>query len=405
MIRKILLEHSQNEYGVPFFTPEEWQSFCIEHQTEGESKSGIDKILPEFQKIINEQSSSLPIRNITQDEMIKSFHSLCLYNPSSAIIPFTPEEISDKFEDNNYRISRLIKCHSAYNAASNYFQIQNRYKCGHHTVQSSKDRWFSDDYNTLKKLLVYLWRSPKDPLDISKYMAMFRLNGYVATQFKPTVAKFVYETYNAKNIIDMSCGWGDRLVAFYASNNTKRYIGCDPSTDVYETYKTQCLFYEDLLNVGLFPTEVQFNEHDDWFEVIGNKHVIIFNRPAEDIDWVQVSGKERNDLMFSSPPYFATERYGENEKLVDNQSWKRYTEYQEWRNNFLFKVIDNISDCTDIVLINIVDSVINNERQRIVEDIIHKYDVTEIDGMVLKRRPSKSQQRIKHFIEPILRIK
>ena len=39
----------------------------------------------------------------------------------------------------------------------------------------------------------------------------FRLGTYIATQFKPVVAKAIYQMTNAKRVLDTSCGWGDRL--------------------------------------------------------------------------------------------------------------------------------------------------------------------------------------------------
>ena len=51
---------------------------------------------------------------------------------------------------------------------------------------------------------------------------------------------------NANKVLDTSCGWGDRLCGFYASN-AKEYIGCDPNPNTYERYKKQCIEYERLL--------------------------------------------------------------------------------------------------------------------------------------------------------------
>ena len=42
------------------------------------------------------------------------------------------------------------------------------------------------------------------------YLSAFRLGTYIATQFKPIVAKTVYEMTDAKRVLDTSCG-SDRL--------------------------------------------------------------------------------------------------------------------------------------------------------------------------------------------------
>ena len=48
------------------------------------------------------------------------------------------------------------------------------------------------------------------------YIMSFRLGTYIATQFKPIVAKTIYDMTDAKTVLDTSMGWGDRLTGFFA---------------------------------------------------------------------------------------------------------------------------------------------------------------------------------------------
>ena len=57
------------------------------------------------------------------------------------------------------------------------------------------------------------------------YRMAFRLGAYIATQFKPVVAKAIYDMTDARTVLDTSCGWGDRLAGFYTSN-AEEYYGC-----------------------------------------------------------------------------------------------------------------------------------------------------------------------------------
>jgi predicted RNA methylase len=91
-----------------------------------------------------------------------------------------------------------------------------------------------------------LWRLGNKELSIGSYITAFRLSAYIATQFKPQVAKFFYEITNAKTVFDSSCGWGDRLAGFYCSS-AKEYYGTDPNDQTFEIYKKQCIEYETLL--------------------------------------------------------------------------------------------------------------------------------------------------------------
>ena len=111
----------------------------------------------------------------------------------------------------------------------------------------------------------------------------FRLGTYIATQFKPIVAKTIYDMTDAKTVLDTSMGWGDRLTGFFASNAT-HYIGCDPNPNTFKRYKDMIEF---------------------WNSLTGNKKTTqIYNCGAEDLPWDEIKNV---DCAFTSPPYFSTE--------------------------------------------------------------------------------------------------
>ena len=147
----------------------------------------------------------------------------------------------------------------------------------------------------------------------------------------------------------------------------------------------------------MFPVEFKFTDHGDWFECIGNKRVRIYNRPAEDIDWSTVAD-EKHDLMFTSPPYFGIEKYAEGQVDEDNQSWKRYNEYDAWRDNFFYPVMDQMKDVCDKVMINIVDPVVKGKRYPIEQDINNRYGISDIVGMKMSRRPITRKDKEDPFI-------
>ena len=45
---------------------------------------------------------------------------------------------------------------------------------------------------------------------------------------------------NAKRVLDTSCGWGDRLAGFFASDAEEYYI-CDPNPNTYARYMNRYL--------------------------------------------------------------------------------------------------------------------------------------------------------------------
>ena len=138
---------------------------------------------------------------------------------------------------------------------------------------------------------------------------------YTGTQsvsnFRPTAAKLIYEKFGGDGTIwDMSCGWGGRLLGFLASSNTKHYIGTEPSSKTYD---------------GLMEMKKDFS-------YLG-KQVDIYKLGSE----VYVPEKESLDLCFTSPPYFDTEKYS-NE---NTQSYKKFPTKDKWVDGFLRKTIDN----------------------------------------------------------------
>ena len=136
---------------------------------------------------------------------------------------------------------------------------------------------------------------------------------YTGTQavsnFRPTAAKLIYEKFGGDTIWDMSCGWGGRLIGFLASSRPK-YIGTEPSSKTFE---------------GLKKIKKDFNYL--------TKTVELHKLGSE----VFKPKKESLDLCFTSPPYFDTEKYSDEE----TQSFKKYPTKDEWINGFLRKTIEN----------------------------------------------------------------
>ena len=137
---------------------------------------------------------------------------------------------------------------------------------------------------------------------------------YTGTQsvsnFRPTAAKLIYEKFGGEVVWDMSCGWGGRLLGFLTAQNTKQYIGTEPSTKTYN---------------GL----VKMSKDFDYI----NKKVNIYKQGSEEFK----PKKESLDLCFTSPPYFDTEKYSEE----STQSYKKFPTKDEWVNGFLRRTIQN----------------------------------------------------------------
>lgn len=127
------------------------------------------------------------------------------------------------------------------------------------------------------------------------------------TQFKPTVAKAVYELFGATRVLDFSAGWGDRLLGALAVPEIKKYHAYDPN-----------------------PALIQ--GHAAILKRWGKKRNFkIVCEPAETV--AKFGGKF--DLVFTSPPFFDVERY----TMAPGQSIQGRHSLDAWLTEFLFPVL------------------------------------------------------------------
>jgi len=203
------------------------------------------------------------------------------------------------------------------NKASNYFQQENRWSVDGSVSPGPKRTWGNQKFMTSLMGSAYSLKLPK--IDRSALRVMIGLRKYICSQFKPNVAKALYDYYDAKNILDFSMGWGDRLAGFYASQNTELYVGLDPRKENHPIYNQQAEYY---------------NSHLTMFET--QKKTEFHCSPAEEFNFDQY--KDTFDIIFTSPPYFNVERYGHD----DTQSWVRYKDIDGWNTQFLQKSLDSM---------------------------------------------------------------
>jgi len=124
------------------------------------------------------------------------------------------------------------------------------------------------------------------------------------TQFKSSLAVSVLGLLQTKRVLDISAGWGDRLLAALAMD-LERYVGADPNT---------------ALKPGHEAMLKRFAQDKDRFKVI--------YAPFEDADL----GLEMFDTIFTSPPFFNFEVYSN----LPGQSVQNFKDQLSWTVDFLF---------------------------------------------------------------------
>ena len=280
-------------------------------------------ILDTYEKddVIEELSKALhtypcPIPEITEKETLKSLNKLKGVKWPDLLIDgkwFPRNERETKYE----LTPKYFKRDNKGNNASNPFHIETRWKVDWTRMPSGWKTWQTVKgiktivraYYTLDKVLL--------KVDLQSIRMATTLRKYVASQFKPSIAKAFYDYFGSVNVLDFSAGWGDRLAGFYCGETTSHYVGLDPNTLNHPNYQRQVEFYK---------------KHQTFFEE--EKYVDMFCCPAEDFTDYDLYN-DYFDTIFTSPPYFDVEKYSDE----DTQSYKRYKTIDSWNENFLHETL------------------------------------------------------------------
>jgi hypothetical protein len=107
-------------------------------------------------------------------------------------------------------------------------------------------------------------------------------------------------------LFDPCAGWGGRMLGTVSTG--WKYIGCEPNKETYD----------NLCNIVNF---------------LGiEKHVTLYNIPAEDMDHIDTC-----DIVMTSPPYFDLEIYSNDQQ---NQSYHKFDSYDSWKSNWLQPLVE-----------------------------------------------------------------
>lgn len=218
-------------------------------------------------------------------------------------------KMNDYFKKNSIIENDIIKqTMHCLGTAWTYFPHSWNIVCGNHKTPMQV---FNDDLLFMKSIERRLKRGSY----ISDGGIRKALKSYTSVQsvsnFRPSASKAIYEKYGGKVVYDPCMGFGGRFIGALSSNNVKKYIGCDPSIKTFEGL--------DKMGSNLANMK---NEFEYEMNMCGSEDYI----PNEEVD-----------MVFTSPPYFDTEKYSEDE----TQSYKKFPTYEKWIDGFLKTMIKN----------------------------------------------------------------
>ena len=376
------LESHANEVNLPILDNQTFDRYTNEY--------GRDIFRLTLSEYIAKVRPKFPLKQISDEDMRETFSSLkrADYSIYCSPIEQVEKEIFEKYDDLEYPFSKyglgIIDAPSTYNTVSNYFHQDLRLACSSYGFRAPLEVWQNGTAKDIWKCFGPIWRGINGvkkvmvegkeelrggKLDEASYLSAFRLGTYIATQFKPIVAKCVYEMTDAKRVLDTSCGWGDRLAGFFASN-AEEYYGCDPNPNTYMRYTEQIDRYNRLLSKP--------------------KKVKIWNCGAEDLPYNELPDI---DVAFTSPPYFSTEEYNKGGEKEENQSWFKFNEYEKWRDDFYLPVAEKSMNVSRFMFCNIMDPKIKSKRYRSSDELVNHLKDKFIGqiGMRIMQRPKSDK--------------
>lgn len=147
------------------------------------------------------------------------------------------------------------------------------------------------------------------------------------SNFRPTVAKFIYDRYADGYVLDPCAGYSGRLLGAWTSQKVTHYSGVDPCTETLENgWKAVRCLQEDTLTL---------KKTTFWENLYHSPGAYLWKQPFEDFYTPQ-----KFSLVFTSPPYYDTEKYSEE----STQSYLRYPMPAQWRQGFLKPLIEKAHD-------------------------------------------------------------
>lgn len=248
------------------------------------------------------------------DESIKHFDE----NKNSDL------KVTIKDDDKKTKMENLI---------TDYFTEEERIECRNIREKYSIKDFYTINHYKINKIFIYKKGTRKSSLHKDYFIfkdIIEKLYRKQCTLFSIQLALSIYTIFKPRKIIDMSAGWGNRLIASIMYKNAD-YLGVDPNSKLSEKYKKIIDTFKDEEN------HYSYIVKTDAFE----------NFP--------LSGKF--DLCFSSPPYFIAEAYTKDIK----QSFNKYKTVEDWLKYFIYVSIDKLWDHLIIggfLIFNINDVVI-----------------------------------------------
>lgn len=346
----MIIKDIYNKWGV---------SHCIEGNGYEDIYNELNPMTKEEFLQLNDDGKASVVDHIFSIYRGRNIFPITYYNEESAIseiIKCVEKNVS--VSDDNYL---NIKFNQGSSLCKFLFPSLHKVQCKDTNNNSPYDKFYDDE--KLKKAISFCLKYKKSSIICSPSCikdGLDMIGGNVATNFRPMVAKAIYEKYTPKNgvIYDFACGFGGRMLGALSSKNNYKYMGVEPCTETFDSLNLLGTLIEKATN------------RKDVFKV--------YKVGSEDFSgW-----KESVDFAFSSPPYFNLEKYSDE----GTQCYIKFSNINDWIEGYVRPTIKNIYNMLKhdrYYAVNIADFKIGNNNINYVDKWI---DISIQEGFEFKEQ-------------------
>jgi len=187
-----------------------------------------------------------------------------------------------------------------------HYQFKNLLKCFRQDSKKTIYDIYADKEKWAKLLENTRFRNRGGRTAAGNIYECFRINLGSVVMFKATTAKYLYQKYNATNVLDPTAGWGGRMLGAWALDIG--YTGIDTNTEMIPAYNDMM---ELLKNYNGEDDKSNFSE----LFTIEKPELQMIWQSCLDVDFSQIE----YDFVLTSPPYINLEIY-EHMELWDNDT-------------------------------------------------------------------------------------
>jgi len=230
----------------------------------------------------------------------------------------------------NHDLTKLLEFDATENRNNFYgnptlyhYQLENLLKCHRDKGKTLFDVW-NDEEQRAKLISDTRKRNRGGRTAAGNIFECFRINTGSVVMFKSTTAKYIYQKYGAKKVLDPTAGWGGRMLGAWALGID--YTGIDTNIGMVHSY------YEMLTALANYPT------------IINTSCVKMIWDSCLDVDFSKI----KYDFVLTSPPYINMEVYEHMTKWNNDEAF-----YVEFLLPLWNKCVDNIEEGGGKVCFNI----------------------------------------------------